>query len=498
MRFGAVAVCLAACGSGSHPAISDASHDAPTDAATDIAIDARIPVQTYIKASDVMAGDRFGATVAVAGDGHTFAVGAPGRASHTGAVYVFVKNAGAWSQQGIVTASNADPNDQFGSAIAISNDGNTLAVAALTERSCATGIDGDQTSNACAAGAVYVFVRSGTVWTQQAYVKASNTTYNDGYSRAFGQGLALSGDGNTLAVGDPADSSNATGIDGSQTDISDALSGAVFVFTRSNATWTQQAYVKASNTNASDNFGGAVALSGDGSTMVVGAGSEASGALGVNGSQVDNSAPDSGAAYVFTRTGVAWSQQAYVKASNTGRHDFFGYGVALAADGATFAIGAPGEASAATGIDGDQSDDSQLSAGAVYVFANGSNGWSQQAYCKEQVASNNGDYFGNALTLSANGDVLASGAYLAHTPTGMGTAFLQSGAAYEYSRASTTWSTGPLWRADNAGNDDLFGGAIGMASDASVVVIGASCEASASTDPHDNSAACAGAVYVSE
>jgi hypothetical protein len=467
----------------------------------DVPVDApHVAVQTYVKASNAAAGDRFGAAVAIAGDGQTFAVGAPSRNSQTGAAYVFVKQQGAWSEQAIVTASNADAGDQFGWSVALSGDGNTLAVAAYSERSCATGIDGDQTSNSCPAGAVYVFVRTGTAWTQQAYVKASNTTYTNGYSRVFGQGLALSADGNTLAVGDPAESSDATGIDGDQTNITKPLSGAVFVFTRTGSTWTQQAYVKASNTDAGDTFGGAVALSRSGDVMLVGAGSEKSAARGVNGSQVDNSVGDAGAAYVFARTGTTWAQQAYLKASNTGHNDFFGYGVGISGDGATVAVGAPGEASDATGIDGDQNDDSQLQAGAVYVFANGSSGWAQTAYVKEPVASHNADYLGyQQIPLSDNGGVLAAGAFRAQAP--MGNGVIQSGAAYEYARGAS-WAAGPSFRASNADNFDMFGSSIGLSGNASVLVVGAPGEASAATgingDATDNTADSAGAVYVFE
>src|SRR5581483_1146048 len=101
-------------------------------------------------------------------------------------------------------------------------------------------------------GAVYVFTRSGGTWSQQAYLKASNT----GVSDYFGYSVSLSGD--TLAVGAPGESSNATGVNGDQLNDSAENSGAVYVFTRSSGTWSQQAYLKASNTEAFDEFGGSV------------------------------------------------------------------------------------------------------------------------------------------------------------------------------------------------------------------------------------------------
>jgi hypothetical protein len=142
------------------------------------------------------------------------------------------------------------------------------------------------------------------------------------------------------------------------------------VFVRGGTEWTQQAYLKASSTEASDFFGSSVSLSGD--TLVVGAYGEDSAATGVNGNQADNSASNAGSVYVFVRGGTTWTQQAYLKASNTGArtplgdNDNFGWSVSLSGD--TLAVGAYHEASAATGVNGNQADNSANAAGAVYVF----------------------------------------------------------------------------------------------------------------------------------
>src|SRR5678816_4255803 len=152
------------------------------------------------------------------------------------------------------------------------------------------------------------------------------------------------------------------------------------VFHRRSSVLEQAVYGKASNTGAGDVFGYSVTLSGD--TLAVGASSEASAAIGVNppGGEFDNSAISAGAVYVFVRTGTTWAQQAYVKASNAGAGDGFGYSVALSGD--TLVVGAPGEASAATGVNpsGGQPDNSASKAGAVYVFARTGTTWTQQAY----------------------------------------------------------------------------------------------------------------------
>ena len=245
-------------------------------------------------------------------------------------------------QQAYLKASNIDTDVFFGFSVAISGD--TLVIGAPGEGS-------DE------SGSVYVFTRSGASWSQQAYLKASNTGGND----QFGHSVSLSGD--TLVIGAPGEDSNATGINGDQSDNS-LTGGAAYVFTRSGMSWSQQAYLKASNTDGDDSFGWSVAISGD--TLVVGAQEEASSASGVNGNQSNNSAVRAGAAYVFARSGMVWSQQAYLKASNTGNNDLFGFSVAISGD--TLVVGAWREASNATGINGDQSDNSADRAGAAYVF----------------------------------------------------------------------------------------------------------------------------------
>src|SRR5204863_403711 len=151
---------------------------------------------------------------------------------------------------------------------------------------------------------------------------------------------------------------------------------AAYIFVRSGTNWSQQAYLKASNTDAHDYFGSSVAVSGD--TVVIGAPGEASNGTGVNGNQSDNSAFEAGAAYVFVRNGTNWSQQAYLKASNTDAHDGFGFSLAVSGD--TVVVGAPTEASNATGVNGNQSDNSAFEAGAAYLFVRSGTTWSQQAY----------------------------------------------------------------------------------------------------------------------
>jgi sugar lactone lactonase YvrE len=199
------------------------------------------------------------------------------------------------AQEAYLKASNTSPNDWFGYAVAVSGD--TVVVGAYMQYSRATGVNGNQSDNSApGAGAAYVFVRNGTNWSQQAYLKASNTvkTYN-GRDDRFGSSVAMSGD--TVVVGAPHEESNATGVNGNQSDNSAYHAGAAYVFVRKGTNWTQQGYLKASNADVNDAFGCSVAVSGD--RVIVGAYRGDSIATGVNGDQCDNSATNSGAAYVF-------------------------------------------------------------------------------------------------------------------------------------------------------------------------------------------------------
>lgn len=339
---------------------------------------------TSLTASNAQAGDAFGASVAVSHDGSTLAVGAHDEDSSatgvdgnqademspgSGAAYVYTRQGGTWMQQAYIKASNTGPVDGFGTQVALSADGNTLAVSAYLEDSSATGIGGTQLDNSGTdSGAVYVFTRTGTTWTQEAYVKQSVNGAND----HFGQSVTLSADGNVLAVGANGEGSIATGVGGNQIDDSAPNSGAAYVFTRAGATWSQVAYIKASNTGVGDYFGETVSLSADGTTLAVGAYLEASNAFGVDGDQTNNSELGAGAVYVFGGGPASWSQQAYVKAINSFSGDEFGIAVALSGTGDVLAVGAKLEDSSATGIGGDPFNDSGIVTrlGATWSHAN--------------------------------------------------------------------------------------------------------------------------------
>lgn len=343
--------------------------------------------EAYLKASNASADEYFGISVALSGD--VVVVGALPSAMYTGAAYVFRRTAAGWAQEAILTASNPDEGDEFGLHVAI--DGDTIAVTAVSEASAATGIAGDQGNNtADYSGAVYIFRGNGVDWTQEAYIKASNTDAGD----SFGDSVALQGD--TLVIGAPYEASGAKGVNGDQLSNSVAGAGAAYIFHRTGTNWTQEAYLKASNPDAKDIFGTAVAIDGD--TLVVGAAFESSGAIGVNGAQSNNDTWHSGAVYVFIRQADSWAQQAYIKASNTGYNDSFGSTLALQGD--TLVVGAPVEDSARTSINGQESgpDDGAYNSGAVYLFHRSASSWKQVGYVKASNTDSE-DYFGAAVAL---------------------------------------------------------------------------------------------------
>jgi len=404
--------------------------------------------QAFLKASNTEEGDQFGYSVAVSGN--TLVIGAPGEDSDAdvvngdqgnnnalwaGAAYVFVRSGDEWAFQTYLKASNSDFGDYFGYAVAISGD--TIVVGAPYEDSSATTVNGDQYDNSIeGTGAAYVFIREGETWTQQSYLKP----HNSGYKDFFGQSLDISGD--TIVVG-------STFEDGESTE-EEYDEGAAYVFVRDGDEWSQESYLKAADADGGDFFGYSTAISGfkivvgaifgdseimgtgaayvfkhngsdwleeakltasnegsgdyfgnsvdiSGETIVIGASCEDSKAIGVNGDGSNNEEGNAGAAYIFKLDEDTWSQQAYLKASNTEKNDRFGYSVAVS--GNTILVGGFGEDSSTSGIDGDQADNNALEAGAAYLFSPNKDTWSQKAYLK---ASNTeaSDRFGWAVDLS--------------------------------------------------------------------------------------------------
>ncbi|WP_298162140.1 putative Ig domain-containing protein, partial [Brevundimonas sp.] len=393
------------------------------DAVYPIIVDPTFTQAARLNASDAAAIDQFGYSIDISGS--TVVVGANGKdesgtVTDTGAAYVFVKSGGVWSQQArLVPAEAPELNDALGTSIAISGD--TVAVGAI-----------GRITSGRNSGAVYVFTRSGTTWTQQAKLVNTDATGTDRF------GINLDIDGDTLVVG--AHQADDGGVNNS---------GSVYVFTRSGGVWSQQAELTAADRLASDNLGYSVAISGD--TVIAGAYSE------------DSLGSLSGAAYVFTRSGTIWTQQAKLKASDANADDRFGYFVAASGD--TVVVGAPfAEAGGAA-------------RGTAYVFTRSGTTWSQQARLQPSSVADNAN-FGYALAVQ--GDTAAIGAPT--NPAGG----ITRGAVFVFTRAGGVWTEQQILTASDAIDRDRLG--------SSVSIDGVSIATGAIT--RDDAGSSSGAAYV--
>jgi hypothetical protein len=291
-----------------------------------------------------------------------------------------------------------------------------------------------EATGATDAGAAYVFIRSGTSWSQQAKLQASDLQEYD----RFGWSVAI--DGDTIVVGAYLE------------DTAAFEAGALYVFTRSGTTWSQQAKLQTSDAQANDRLGDAVAIDGD--TIVGGTPYDDNG-----------TAYSVGAAYVFTRSGTSWSQQAKLVASDAAANDEFGYSVSI--DGDTMVAGARGE------------DTGANAAGAVYVFTRSGTSWSQQAKLVVSGTVTAFDQFGQSVSI--DGDTMVVGAHNENNTGGSG-----AGAAYVFTRSGTTWSQQAKLVASDAAANDEFGYSVSI--DGDTMVAGAWYE--------DTGGSNAGAAYV--
>lgn len=393
------------------------------------------------------------------------------------------------AQKSYIKASNTNAEDQWGRDLAISGD--TMVIGAWREASNATGVDGDESDNSTLdAGAAYVFTRVGTTWIQTAYLKASNTDSGDG----FGYHVAISGD--TIVVGSLGEDSSSSGVNGNQTDNSLLDSGAAYVFVRQGTTWVQEAYLKASNSEAGDLFGSDVDVSGN--TVVVSAIWEDGGSTGENGDQSDNTRPNAGALYAFTRSGTVWTQQSYLKSSNPAASGTFGS--VLAIDGDIIVTGTPNEGSGSSGVNGTQNHDNFFESGAAYIFTRTGTSWSQEAYLK---ASNNQPGWRFGLRVDVSGEtVVVSAPYERRTSAGvngdqtMGS-FPDVGAVYVFVRNGSGWSQEAYIKPSNPLQGGFFG--ISLSIDNDNLLVGCNFDGSYATgvdgDQFDTSVGGAGSAY---
>lgn len=380
----------------------------------------------------------------------------------------------------------------------MSDDGNVLAVGAYFEDGPGAGVNNMVTDTSLYDnyGAVYVYRYANNAWSEEAYIKASTLGTVD----FFGSAISLSGDGNTLAVGVSYDDSNSTTINGDESNNLAFNSGAAYIFRYATGAWSQQAYIKPSNTGILDQFGFSVSLSNDGNTLAVGAQGEDGDATTINGTSNDLGS-DSGAAYVFRFSNTGWAQEAYIKASNSGPGDLFGFSVSLSADGNTLAVGAATEDSDGTS----PANDLSPSSGAAYIYKYENSVWTEQAYIKPNIVSG-GVNFGRAVSLNDSGDVLALGAHNeSSNATGINgdqnnTSTPSSGALYVFKFDGSSWLEQTYIKSTNPDQDDQFGISLSLSGDGETLAVSAPAEDSNATgingDQADNNANAAGAVYL--
>jgi hypothetical protein len=304
--------------------------------------------QQKLTASDGNAGDRFGQSVFISGD--YAIVGAyfdDDKGTDSGSAYIFFRSGTSWSQQAKLTASDGAAGDLFGNSVSISGD---YAI---------VGANQDDVNGMVDSGSAYVFLRSGTSWSQQAKLTASDGAAVD----LFGRSVSISGD--YAIVGADYDDDNGS------------ASGSAYVFLRSGTSWSQQAKLTASDGAAGDRFGWSVSVSGD---------------YAIVGAYGDNSSK--GSAYIFKWDGSTWSEEAKLTASDGAGSDYFGYSVSISGD---YAI-----------VGADYDDDKGSDSGSAYVFLRSGTSWSEQAklLASDGAAS---DYFG--ISVSISGDYAVVGAY---------------------------------------------------------------------------------------
>jgi hypothetical protein len=288
-----------------------------------------------------------GVSVSLSGDGNTAIVGGPGDNDFAGAAWVYSLSGGVWSQQAKLVGTGAvGPSPAIqGASVSLSGDGNTAIVG------------GYQDDN---SGAAWVYTRSGGVWSQQAKLVGTR-----GAGRAEGQGwsVSLSGDGNTAIVGGPGDNNDV---------------GAAWVYTRSHGVWSQQAKLIGTGAIGPAGQGYSVSLSADGNNAIVGG--------------VDDDS-QAGAAWVYTRSGGAWSQQAKLIGTGAVAPAYQGHSVSLSGDGNTAIVGGPGD---------------NNFVGAAWLYTRLGGVWSQQAKLVGTGAISPAEQ-GYSVSLSADGSTAIVG-----------------------------------------------------------------------------------------
>jgi hypothetical protein len=380
--------------------------------------------QARLVSSELVSLESFGSSVSLASDGNTAIVGVLNYGGfygnghpeeYAGGTYIFTRSGTSWSNQALIRVPEPEreANDRFGHSVSISSDGNTAIIGAYGE---------DASVNFGGTGAAYIFTWNGTSWSQQARIQASDKAEGNW----FGYSVSISSNGNTAVVAAP---------DFGGAYIKRPRFGAVYIFTRSGTSWSQQAKIEAPEDEEVEDFGWDAAISGDGNTVIMGV-------------RIFRRA------YIFTWNGTSWSQQA--KIGRLVEDDYinfnsFGVSASLSSDGNTAIVGANRDYFYNVG---DQT-------GAAYIFTRSGTSWSQQA--KIGWSSSTNSSFGGDVSISGDGNTVVAGA------AGEGS----GGVAYIFTRSGTSWLLQKrILPTGYAGDVEGFGGVIAISGDGNTIIGG--------------------------
>ena len=379
--------------------------------------------ELVVYGADKVTNDGFGSSVALSSDGTRMVAGAynasPGGTASAGAAYVFTKVGTTWTQEAKLVASDKVASDLFGVIVGITADGTRIVAGAQNRTE----------SGFTNCGAAYIFSRSGTTWTQEQKITASDKAAN----YFFGYGVGISADGTRIIIGARSSPGGTS------------FTGAGYIFLRSGTTWTQEAILAASDKAANDTSGNRVAICSDGSRAIIA--SYLNDPAGVS---------NAGAAYIWSRSGTSWTQEAKLVASDPVTNDQFGVAVAINSDGSRVVIGA-----------NNKTVNGFATAGVAYVFSRSGITWTQEqkiAAADPQASAQNGI----AVNIDSTGTTVVVGAYGA---TSFG---ITCGLGYKFTRNGSVWTQIQQYTPTLKNTGDAFGFGAAISSDGFVTAFSAS------------------------
>ena len=367
-------------------------------------------------------GQLFGFSVALTDDGTRLVIGVRQASqpsyNNVGGVYVYVKSGVSWILEQKIYPTPLTVNSFFGQSVDINGSGERLVVGSFKNSS---------------TGSVYVFTRSGSVWSQESELQPSISNS----SMRFGCSVSIDVGGNRIAVGASLGSS-----------VGSITGGAVYIFLRSGTSWTQEAKIIASDYAAGWNFGFDVSINDDGSRVIVG-----------SNSRIVRGIPNVGSAYIFLRSGTSWAQEAILEPSSEDDNltAYMGASVDIDSSGTRVVVGSPLY---------------NESRGAITIFLRSGTSWTQEVFLNNSININNITYvagqYGHDVSINGLGDiVVASIPYY-------GGAGVRYGAIFVHTRSGVSWDTKDIIkRRESVTIEDRFGFSIDISSNGGVVSVGA-------------------------